>query len=256
MSFDSYSLFLHRATTESGWDFSSRFAKQCGASNCYVTTEIAAVDLNALIWKMEEVLAKLFDLTRDFDTGSRYRDLARQHRKDFNEIFYDSATHSFRDLNWQQGNARPLFSAASVMPLVTGVADEEKAKRTLFAVEEQLLTNCGITPLSAQDSPLQFRTDRQWDYPNGWAPLQYLAVRASLNYKNFDLARNISKAWTLMVLDVAQRTDHTFEKYNLETCDGERNKIGEYSTQTDFAWTAAVTLEFLAQQTQSPVPTI
>ncbi|CAL5360284.1 unnamed protein product [Camellia sinensis] len=84
---------------------------------------------------------------------------------------------------------------------------------------------------------------QQWDFPNGWAPLQHMIVEG--------LARSGSKEARSMAEDIAVRWIRTnyvaykksgamHEKYDVEKC-------GEYIPQTGFGWSNGVVLAFLEE---------
>jgi alpha,alpha-trehalase len=84
-------------------------------------------------------------------------------------------------------------------------------------------------------------TDQQWDAPNGWAPLQWMAVQGLANYGYVDLAINVAKRWMELNRKVYENTGKMMEKYNVV----DTNLIaggGEYPAQDGFGWTNGVYL--------------
>ena len=61
------------------------------------------------------------------------------------------------------------MSAATLYPLFFGVATPEQARAVAAAVRDRLLQPDGLATTTA-------RTGEQWDAPNGWAPLQWIAI--------------------------------------------------------------------------------
>ena len=47
-----------------------------------------------------------------------------------------------------------------------------------------------------------YNTGEQWDAPNGWAPLQWLAIQGLENYGYTELANEISSRWLKLNKDV------------------------------------------------------
>ena len=82
-------------------------------------------------------------------------------------------------------------------------------------------------------------TGQQWDAPNGWAPLQWIAVDGLRRYGNDALAALIACRWMTSVNDVYAASGRLVEKYDV--VDGSRGGGGgEYPTQDGFGWTNGV----------------
>ena len=91
------------------------------------------------------------------------------------------------------------------------------------------------------------RTGHQWDYPNAWAPLQYLVhegLTSSGGSKGRDLASKIAKNFLRNVHATLASTGQMHEKYNAEI-PGQYGGGGEYTPQTGFGWTNGVVLRLL-----------
>ena len=90
-----------------------------------------------------------------------------------------------------------------------------------------------ITTLSA--------TPQQWDAPNGWAPLQWIAVAGLMNYGMFHLAGAITSKWIALNKKVYKATGKMMEKYNVADTG---LMAGEANTPRDgFGWTNGVLLK-------------
>ncbi|RYF97978.1 MAG: trehalase, partial [Chitinophagaceae bacterium] len=90
-------------------------------------------------------------------------------------------------------------------------------------------------------------TGQQWDAPNGWAPLQWIAVSGLQNYGNNALAREVSNRWVSLNLKVYRKIGKLLEKYNVVDTTLAAGG-GEYPTQDGFGWTNGVLLKLLAGQ--------
>jgi alpha,alpha-trehalase len=86
-------------------------------------------------------------------------------------------------------------------------------------------------------------TGEQWDQPNGWAPLQWMAVRGLADYGETRLSDEIARRWLGTVDGLFRRERKLVEKYALEApADGARGGGGgEYPLQDGFGWTNGVT---------------
>ncbi|MGH7239019.1 MAG: trehalase family glycosidase, partial [Candidatus Saccharimonadales bacterium] len=89
------------------------------------------------------------------------------------------------------------------------------------------------------------RIFKQWDYPNGWAPQQYIVTSGLLRYGYRDDARRLAKKWLDLNKKVFQRTGLFWEKYNV--VDGDIGKEGRYPSQTGFGWTNAVFVKLVKE---------
>ncbi|KAK3030633.1 hypothetical protein RJ639_035837 [Escallonia herrerae] len=90
---------------------------------------------------------------------------------------------------------------------------------------------------------------QQWDFPNGWAPIQHMIVDGLLNSGSKEarsLGKDIAIKWikTNYVAFAKTRTMH--EKYNVDKC-GVSGGGGEYVPQTGFGWSNGVVLAFLEE---------
>ncbi|MDR8247285.1 alpha,alpha-trehalase TreF, partial [Acinetobacter baumannii] len=81
-----------------------------------------------------------------------------------------------------------LFSAASIVTLYVGLATHEQAERLADAVRARLLTPGGIMAT-------EYESGEQWDKPNGWAPLQWMAIQGFKRYGQDPLGDEIAWSW-------------------------------------------------------------
>ena len=219
-----------RAGAESGWDFSSRWLDGEALSSIR-TTMIAPIDLNAFLFGLETAIAVSGDAEATY-----YERLAADRREAMNIYLWNAADGYFGDYDIGNGMLRSPLTAASLAPLLVGAATQEQADATAKAVESGLLASGGLnTTLN--------HSGQQWDRPNGWAPLQWIAVAGLQNYGHNSLARDIAARWVHTVGATFARTGLLFEKYDVETSGAGGG--GEYETQTGFGWTNGVTADFI-----------
>jgi alpha,alpha-trehalase len=86
---------------------------------------------------------------------------------------------------------------------------------------------------------------QQWDRPNGWAPLQWIAVAGLRRYAQDELAKEIAGRWIATVDATYARTGLLYEKYDVETA--AIGGGGEYAPQIGFGWTNGVTGDLIDQ---------
>ncbi|MBF6990143.1 MULTISPECIES: alpha,alpha-trehalase TreF [Cupriavidus] len=234
-----------RAAAESGWDFSSRWlelplAGQPADLATIRTTAVLPVDLNALLWHLETRLAELCDQAGDAD-ADRFLAAARRREAAIRQYMWDDAAGIFVDYDWCCGSPRPCLTAATMMPLYLGLARTEEAGGVASAVAARLMDSGGL-------ATTELTSGQQWDHPNGWAPLQWLAVRGLTRYGHEGLARDIAQRWLATIAGVYARECKLVEKYRIEAT-GERARGGgggEYPLQDGFGWTNGVASALMA----------
>ena len=86
-------------------------------------------------------------------------------------------------------------------------------------------------------------TGQQWDAPNGWAPLQWIAIRGLQNYGEEQLAATIAQRWVAKNLRVYRSTGKLVEKYDVSG--DAAGGGGEYPLQDGFGWTNGVLRKLL-----------
>ena len=87
-------------------------------------------------------------------------------------------------------------------------------------------------------------TGQQWDAPNGWAPLQWLAIGGLRNYGEETLAGTIAQRWVAKNVEVYRGTGKLVEKYDVTG--SAAGGGGEYPLQDGFGWTNGVLRRLLA----------
>ena len=90
-------------------------------------------------------------------------------------FLWDARQGAYLDYRWTQRRRVPRLSAATLYPPFVGLASDSQAAAVARTAQRSLLMPGGIvtTPLT---------TGQQWDSPNGWAPLQWIAVDGLRRY--------------------------------------------------------------------------
>ncbi|WP_082568455.1 alpha,alpha-trehalase TreF [Rhizobacter sp. Root1221] len=220
-----------RAAAESGWDFSSRWCADPDRLSSIETTAILPVDLNSLLLGLEEAIATGCAQAGDTAGEALYRARADARREALRTYLWDNTRGHHVDYHWLRGVPRTQLSAATVVPLFLGQASHDEAARVADAVASQLLMRNGIVTTTVCSG-------QQWDVPNGWAPLQWMAVDGLRRYGHDTLAREIGTRWIGCIQRVHRDTGRLLEKYDV--MDDKPGGGGEYPTQCGFGWTNAV----------------
>ncbi len=225
-----------RAAAASGWDFSSRWLDDAGRLDTIRTTSIVPVDLNALLYKLETTLAELSEASGDAEGAAQFRDKAQLRLQAMNALLWDEGIGAFLDYDWTLERRRLQPSAAALAPLFVGLASASQASRTAEMVRALLLEQGGL-------ATTQIQSGQQWDQPNGWAPMQWMAVSGLKDYGLHELADEIAHRWLETVSAVYLREGKMVEKYSLHGVAG--GSGGEYPLQDGFGWTNGVTRKLL-----------
>ncbi|PRY49865.1 alpha,alpha-trehalase [Arcticibacter pallidicorallinus] len=229
-----------RSGAESGWDYSSRWFSDGKTLNTIQTTDIIPVDLNALLYHLEIMLAKAYqiggdDKAKDFMTRS-----AEQRKIAIMKYCWDKEAGWFRDYNWKSEMATSSMSLAGVYPMYFNMIATSRADTMANTLQQKFLKPGGLVSTLAT-------TGQQWDAPNGWAPLQWMAIAGLSTYKKEELSREVSRRWSSLNVNVFNKTGKLMEKYNVVDTAVFAGG-GEYPNQDGFGWTNGVLLKILARQ--------
>ncbi|MGH9382522.1 MAG: trehalase family glycosidase, partial [Thermoanaerobaculia bacterium] len=239
-----------RAAAESGWDFSSRWMRDPSDLRTLETVDLVPVDLNSLLYHAERTIAALRAArggAGDAAAARRFTAVAERRRRALLAAAYDPATGFFYDVRWRTGERvtdRPTLAAAA--PLYFGLATAEQGRAVATRLERDFLRPGGFVTTTV-------RTGQQWDAPNGWPPLQWLAIQGARRYGRADLSREARARWLALNRRTYQETGRMVEKYDVVDL-GRRAAGGEYPTQDGFGWTNGVALALAAEWHDAPAP--
>ncbi len=226
-----------RAACESGWDFSSRWFRDGQSLETIHTSEILPVDLNCLMYNMEMTLSKLYALKNHGDSTEWYLKQATERKELLNEIFWSDDQNFYFDYDFVQHKTTEIPTLAAVFPLYFRIATTHQAEKVSEWLEKEFLQPGGLVTTFNT-------TGEQWDAPNGWPPLQWIAICGLENYGYHELAGKIANRWLKLNKQVYRNTGKMMEKYNVVdlslTAGG-----GEYPLQDGFGWTNGVYLALI-----------
>ncbi|WP_194847144.1 trehalase family glycosidase [Candidatus Neptunochlamydia vexilliferae] len=222
--------FQHlRAACASGWDFSSRWIGDQKSFQTICTLDILPIDLNCLLYHLEETLARF---AKD---PAPYAAAAAKRKKAIQTLFWKE--DFFFDYNFKKKEPSPTLSLAGVTPLFVKAATPEQAEACVKRLYIDFLKDGGfVTTLT--------ESGHQWDMPNGWAPLQWITIQGLLNYGYTDLAMEGARRWLALSEKIFKETGTLLEKYNVRDCSLDIAR-GEYALQQGFGWTNGVNCALL-----------
>jgi alpha,alpha-trehalase len=226
-----------RAAAESGWDFGSRWLADGKTLATIHTTDFIPPDLNSLMYQLELTLAKACEVTSDAACAKDMRARAAKRKAAVTRILWDSAVGAFTDYDWRKQKSSGRVSLATMYPLYFKLSDAEHARTAAATVRAKLLQPHGLATTTAT-------TGQQWDAPNGWAPLEWIAIGGLRNYGEDALAGTIAQRWVAKNLQVFRSTGKLVEKYDVTG--SAAGGGGEYPLQDGFGWTNGVLRSLLA----------
>ena len=226
-----------RAAAESGWDFSTRWMDTTGKLETIQTTFIVPVDLNCLMYHLEITLANSYKLQGNKTKYAYFENKAVLRKKAILKYSWSEKNGWFMDYNWKEKLQTPVETLAGSYPLEFKIASPAQAQKAANVLKTKFLKSGGlVTTLN--------RSGQQWDSPNAWAPLQYMAIDGLNNYNFKNLARTIAEDWASSNIRVFNSTGKLMEKYNVIDTDVKAGG-GEYPLQDGFGWTNGVLLNLL-----------
>ena len=211
------------AEAESGWDLTSRFMGRC--------MDFLPVDLNSLLYLYEADMAKAFETLGNKKKAEKYEKTMEERAKVINELMWDEKTGYFYDFDFVNKKRSKLITVAGVYPLNVGIATKKQASRVVGVIQKRLHKRYGIL------QSVRFVENYQWDWPNGWAPLQLRTVEGLMRYGHNRLAKRLILKWIGLNIKVFKETSLLWEKYDVV-----HGRIGvpdRYPTPYGFAWTNA-----------------
>src|SRR2546429_4132086 len=131
--------------------------------------------------------------------------------------------------------------------LYFGLATPEQGRAVAARLTREFLKPGGFVPTL-------IASGQQWDAPNGWAPLEWLAIEGVRRYGRADLAARARDRWLALNRRTYQATGKMTEKYDVVDL-RRRAGGGEYPTQDGFGWTNGVALALEGVRTRTPDPT-
>lgn len=216
------SFWQERVEAESGWDYTGRFHRQCG--------NFIPVDLNSLLYKYETDLAKFSRILNLNNEAAEWDQRSLKRKRLMDNYLWNQQVGMYFDYNFVNKKQSSYYSLASFYPLWAKIASRQQAKMVV-----------NYLPLFLQRGGLatsNVTSGYQWDFPNGWAPLQWLTIEGLRNYGYHQNAYEIAKRWINLCTLVYLDSGKLYEKYNVVEMN--INTAGRYPSQEGFGWTNAI----------------
>lgn len=229
-----------RAAAESGWDFSSRWFRDGQKMETIQTTDLIPIDLNCLLAYTEITLAVIYSDRHDEQMHKHMLQQFGRRKAAILQYCWNEEKAYYFDYHFKDRQQSPLYTLAGLYALFVPLSDIYQCARIAEVVEKEFLQPGGLLTTTANSG-------QQWDAPNGWAPLQWIAYKGfkQLPPANKKLAEKIRQNWMRTNEKVYAATGKMMEKYNVNDTDSKAGG-GEYPNQDGFGWTNGVYLKFLA----------
>ncbi len=185
---------------ESGWDMSPRWN--------FHGSDYNTVDQNSLMYLFEKNM-EYFASELENGEENVWCERAKT-RKKLMERYLSVSDGTWMDYNYKTGKHSEIFSCASLYPLFAKLAEPEYAQRMAENLN-RLECRYGLSACEKNDAPGVY----QWNYPNGWACQQYLAVVGFQNYGMTEIALRLARKYTELVEKCFDETENLWEKYNV-----------------------------------------
>ena len=235
-----------RAGACSGWDYSSRWFAEPNKISTIQVLDIAPIDLNSLMYKMETILADGYKTTNQEELRKQMNLAASTRYMAIEKYFLSKALNFYSDYNFVEKKTTDIATAAALFPLsILNIAEKYKDNKGKLAagfVKKYLLKIGGIISTSNT-------TGEQWDAPNGWAPLQWMTITGLEKTNQKKLAKLIVDRWVHTNNFVFLNTGKLMEKYNVMDV-SLKGGGGEYPGQDGFGWTNGVLLALIKKYEQ------
>ena len=224
-----------RAACESGWDFSSRWLRDGKTMETIEAAHIIPVDLNCLLLHLEETLLKIYTLKQDDPAMIQTFQAAVQKRHTaIQKYCWNEAKGFYFDYHFKDKQQTDKYSLAAAYPLFFWIASPQQAQSVARVLEQKFLFDGGLVTTLVT-------TGQQWDAPNGWAPLQWMAYKGLLENGFTELAARVRERWLKNCEKVYDDTGKMMEKYNVVDMHIKAGG-GKYPNQDGFGWTNGVYL--------------
>ncbi|MCB0456447.1 MAG: alpha,alpha-trehalase [Flavobacteriaceae bacterium] len=239
--------FVHdRSVRESGHDTSYRLEGICADLN--------VVELNAFLYKYEtdfaEIIAQEFEDSFKIGgkeyTSAYWLQKATERKDQVNKLLWNEEKGMYFDYNFRKKEQTNFISATVFTPLWAKMCSQEQAQKVIQHALPLLKEKGGIASCTKESRGeiSKERPQKQWDYPNGWAPHQMMLWRGLQHYGFHSELQELVYRWLFMITKNAVDYNGTIpEKYDVVSAThkvfAEYGNVGtefEYITKEGFGW--------------------
>lgn len=239
--------FVHdRSVRESGHDTSYRLEGVCAHLN--------VVELNAFLYKYETDFATL--IKNEFEdnfiigdqeyTSAYWLQKATERKELVNKLLWNEEKGLYFDYNFRTKQQTNFISATVFTTLWANMCSPQQADKVVKNALPLLKEKGGIASCTKESRGeiSKERPQKQWDYPNGWAPHQMMLWKGLQQYGFQTELQELVYRWLFMITKNAVDYNGTIpEKYDVVSAThkvfAEYGNVGtefEYITKEGFGW--------------------
>jgi alpha,alpha-trehalase len=135
---------------------------------------------------------------------------ANARQKALEKYLWNDKEGWYADYDLKSHKVRNQLTAAALFPLYVNAASSERAAKVAAAAEARLLKPGGLTTTTVNSG-------QQWDAPNGWAPLQWVAAEGLQKYGQQKIAMEVSWRFLSNVQHTYNSEQKLVEKYDVSS---------------------------------------
>ncbi|EFO91846.1 CRE-TRE-5 protein [Caenorhabditis remanei] len=221
------------SAAESGWDFSSRWFKDHKNLSTIETTNIVPVDLNAFLCYNMNIMQFFYELTGNPLKHMEWSSRLTNFRQSFTKVFYVPSRKGWYDYNLRTGAHNTDFFPSNAAPLFAQCYDPLNSQLAVD-VYNQMEASGAFGMSGGVPTSMHKETQQQWDYPNGWSPLNHMIIeglRKSINPTLQQKAFVLAEKWLETNMQTFNVSNAMWEKYNVQEPQGKLATGGEYEVQ-------------------------
>jgi alpha,alpha-trehalase len=235
------------AACESGWDHSMRCSGLQPDRESGRWMDYLPVCLNSILYVRERDLEWAAKELGDSAGEQRWDERADARAATMDELMWNEEHKFYYDYDWRHGKIDKYESLAGFYPLWAGLATKAHATNLVKHWFPKFLSPGGLVTSLAPGLP-----GRQWAFPNGWAPLQWIVAAGLERYGFLSEAQVVRRWWCENCAYVFRNgaginglgRGALLEKYNVEHI-GDIPEPGLYGTGIGFGWSNAVFADFV-----------
>ena len=154
-------------------------------------------------------------------------------RQSFTKVFYVASRKGWYDYNLRTGAHNTDFFPSNAAPLFAQCYDPLNSQLAVD-VYNQMEASGAFGMSGGIPTSMHKETQQQWDYPNGWRPLNHMIIeglRKSINPTLQQKAFVLAEKWLETNMQTFNVSNAMWEKYNVQEPQGKLATGGEYEVQ-------------------------
>ena len=203
-----------------------------------------------MLYKYETDFATLikneFDDSYEGHNSAYWLNKSAQRKESVNTYMWNQERGMYFDFDVVNNRQSDFVAVTTLTPLWANMCTKEQADVLVQTAIPLLKEQGGLAGCTQESVGIisKSRPQRQWDYPNGWAPHQMMVWKGLLNYGYNEITQELIYRWLFMITKNAVDYNGTIpEKYDVVEAThkvfAEYGNVGtdfNYITQEGFGW--------------------